>query len=345
MNRGLNLIKTLITIAISLVIGIITIALTSSEPLNAIDAFFRGPFSNSYFFGNMLASSIPLILTGLAASIAFSASAFNLGLGGQVYFSALVGTYLAVKLSSLPVFLLIIIVLAVSSLAGGLLAALSGYLKAKWNVNELISSLLVSYTIIYVTDFFVEGPFKDPMAGLSASPYFSNNLMLSKILPPSQLHTGIFIAVGIVIFMYFVCKKSNLGFELYITGRNKHFSRYAGISIGKIMVISMMISGILAGLAGIIDVFGIHGRVIRGFSAGYGWNGIAVALIARNNPILVIPAALFFAFLESGANVGSLLSDITPEVARIIQSVVFYLVTAEGLLSFIKSRKKVKTDD
>ncbi|MFW6122420.1 MAG: ABC transporter permease [Petrotogales bacterium] len=345
MNKTTELIKAFITIAISLVIGIITISFTSSEPLTAIDAFFRGPFSNSYFFGNMLASSIPLILTGLAASIAFSASAFNLGLEGQLYFSALAGTFVAIKFSSLPSFPLITIVLVVSAFVGGLIAAFSGYLKSKWNVNELISSLLVSYTLIYITDFFLEGPFKDPVAGLSASPYFSEELMLSKILSPSNLHTGIFIAVGIVIFMYFVCKKSNLGFEICITGRNRYFSRYAGISVGKIIVISMMISGILAGLAGMIDVFGIHGRVIRGFSAGYGWNGIAVALLARSNPLLVIPAALFFAFLESGANVGSLLSDITPEVARIIQAVVFYLVTAEGLLSFIKSRKKVKIDD
>ena len=106
----------------------------------------------------------------------------------------------------------------------------------------------------------------------------------------------------------------------------------------------MLMSGGFAGLAGIIDIYGIHGRMIRGYSTGYGWNGIAVALIARNHPLLVIPAAIFFAYLESGANVASLFSDITPEIARIIQAAVFYLVTAEGLLSFIRARKEARNN-
>ena len=338
--KNASLLRTFITIMVALGIGIIVIAFTSSEPANAIKSFFIGPFSNVYFFGNMLAASIPLMLTGLAASIAFSASAFNLGLEGQLYISALVGTYITWKFQGLSPFILIPLVLVISFFTGGVIAAFSGYLKVRRNVNELISSLLISYTLMYMGDFFLEGPFKDPLAGLAASPYFDSTFMFSKILPPSDLHTGIFIAVGIIIIVYFVMKKSIVGFEITLTGRNKIFSKYAGIPVSRVTVVAMLMSGGFAGLAGIMDIYGIHGRMIRGYSAGYGWNGIAVALIARNHPLLVIPAAIFFAYLESGANVASLFSDITPEIARIIQATVFYLITAEGLLSFIKARKE-----
>lgn len=340
MQRFNGLIKTAITIIIALVIGIIAIVITSSEPANAIKQFFLGPFSNTYFFGNMIATSIPLMLTGLAASLAFSASTFNLGLEGQLYFGALVGTFLAVQMSGFPPIIVIIISIIVSALVGGIIAGLSGWLKAKWDVNELISSLLISYTLVYVVDYFLEGPFNDPTAGLAASPYINSNFMLPKILSPSNLHAGIFIAIAVIILFYFIYSKSTIGYEITITGRNRRFSNYSGIPVKKVIILSMFLSGSLAGLAGIIDNLGIHGRMIRGYSTGYGWNGIAVALIARNHPLLVIPAALFFAFLESGANVGSLMSDITPEVARIIQSVIFYLVTAEGLVSFIGNRRK-----
>ncbi|RKX55409.1 MAG: ABC transporter permease [Thermotoga sp.] len=334
--------RVLITIIIALMIGVLAITLTSKEPGIAIKYFFTGPFSSAYFFGNMLAASIPLMLTGLATSIAFSASAFNLGLEGQVYFGALCGTYVAYELNAVPPIIAIIVVLAVSFAAGGGIAAISGYLKSKWNVDELISSLLVSYTLIYIVDFFLEGPFKDPAAGLAASPYFNKKFVLPKILLPSDLHIGIFIVLAIIILFSIIMKRNKFGYEVRITGKNFRFAKYAGIPVKKVVIMAMFFSGGIAGLAGMIDILGIHGRMIRGYSAGYGWNGIAVALIARNNPLLVIPAAIFFAFLQSGANVSALFSDVTPEVARIIQAAVFYLVTAEGLLFFLKKKRMEK---
>ncbi len=340
--KGLkSLFTTSITIGIALTVGVLAIVFTSKEPLIAIETFFVGPFSNAYFFENMLTTSIPLILTGLAASIAFSASAFNLGLEGQLYFASLCGTYIACKMTSASPFIAIILILGVAFLIGGFIATISGFLRVKWRVSELISSLLVSYTLIYVGDFFLEGPFKDPSAGLSASPYFSERFILPKFSCLNlRLHIGFFIAIGIAIFLYIFMKKSTLGYELKMVGKNRRFSSYVGIPVKRALVFAMFISGGLAGLAGMVDILGVQGRMIRGYSAGYGWNGIAIALIARNNPLLVIPAAIFFAFLESGANVGSLFSDITPEIARIIQAVIFYLVTAEGVIFLLKRRKE-----
>lgn len=321
-------------------LGALAITVTSKEPGMAIKYFFTGPFSSRYFFGSMLAASIPLMLTGLATSIAFSASAFNLGLEGQVYFGAFCGTYVAYQLNAVPAIIAIIVSLAVSFAGGAAIAGVSGYLKSKWNVDELISSLLTSYAIVDVVDFFLEGPFRDPAAGLATSRYFNKAFLLPRILPPSNLHIGIFIALALIILFSIIMKRHTFGYEIRITGRNFRFAKYAGIPVTQTVIMAMFFSGGMAGLAGMIDVLGIHGRMIKGFSAGYGWTGIGVALLARNNPLLVIPAAIFFSFLQTGANTSALFSDITPEVGRIIQASVFYLVTAEGLISFLKKKRR-----
>ena len=332
----------LMSLVISLLLGLLVITLTSSSPLEAARAFFLGSFSNSYFFGNMLASAVPLILTGLAAAVSFSSSAFNLGLEGQLYFGTLIGTYIAYKLGNFGSWT-IVVILGAAFISGGSVAAVSGYLKSKWNVNELISSLLISYSLVYIVNFFLAGPFTDPLAGLAASPYVSEKLMFSKLMLPSSLHSGLLLAIAISVVIYLIFSRHTWGYELRITGRSQFFASYGGIDVRKTWITAMFLSGGLAALGGMIDVLGIHGRMIKGFSYGYGWNGIAVALIARNNPLLVIPSALFFSYLESGAQVGALMSDITPEVARVIQASVFYLVTAEGLAFFLKKRRRAKT--
>jgi len=338
MNRS-NVWRTVFIVGAAFGFGLCVILLTSKEPDVAIYAFFIGPFSNSYFFGNLLASAVPLILTGVAACVSFSASVFNLGLEGQLYLGSFIGVFLAWRFQALPPLILYPFVFTVVFCLSGLLAALSGYLKKKRGVNVLISSLLLSYIAIHLVDSLIETVFKDPNAGMAATPYFDDKFLFAKILPPSELHVGLFFALAATIFLYFVMKKSAFGFEIALTGKNPIFARYAGVSVQKILVLSMFVSGGFAGIAGIIDIFGIQGRMIRGFSSGYGWNGIAVALIAKNQPLWAIPAALFFAYLENGANVGALLSDITPEIARTIQATIFFTVTAEALFSIFKNTK------
>ncbi|HPH09991.1 MAG TPA: ABC transporter permease [Thermotogota bacterium] len=334
-----NVWRTVFIVGAALGFGLCVILLTSQEPGVAVHAFFVGPFSNTYFFGNLLASAIPLVLTGVAACVSFSASVFNLGLEGQVYLGSFLGVFLAWRFETFPPIVLYPFVFSIVFCCSGLLAALSGYLKIKRNVNTLISSLLISYIAIYLVDALIETVFIDPNAGMAATPYFSDRFLFAKLLPPSDLHAGLFLALIFTFSLYLVMKKSVFGFEIALTGKNPTFARYTGISVSKILMLSMFLSGGFAGMAGMIDIFGIHGRMIRGFSNGYGWNGIAVALIARNQPLWAIPSALFFAYLENAANVGALLSDITPEIARTIQATIFFTVTAETLFSFVRKKK------
>ncbi len=327
MRRKEIFLQRLLVIAISFFVGFVIIFMTSSTPWQTIGYFLSIPVSNKYFFGNLLAGMIPFIFTGLAASVAFQANEFNLGIEGQVYFSALVGTWVALRYAPMNSFFGIFIVIASAALAGGFFAFLSAYLKNRWSVNELISSLLIGYSLLYVTDYFLEGPMLDTQAGLISSRAVDDGLMLDKLLSPSNLHTGIVLACFLVLVSYFILKKSVFGIKMRILGQNSKFSEYIGIKGSKVIYKTFFISGALAGCAGITDILGVHSKMIRGFSFGYGWTGIAVALIAKNNPLWIIPSAFLFAFLESAASASAIFSDLTPEISQIIQASIFFLVT------------------
>lgn len=341
-ERTANFTKTTLVLLIALLSGIIIIIFISKTPLEALKSFFITPFSNKYYIGNLLAGSVPLIFTGLAVAVAFSASTYNLGVEGQVYIGSLVGTYMLLKLSYIPSILGVTLAIVTAFCAGGIIAGISGLLKIYKNTNELISSLLLSYATIPFVDYLVEGPLNDAPSGLAASPYISTRFIFPQIMKPSSLHIGFLIALFISYLIYLFINKTTTGYNLKTTGKNRKFAKYIGIETSKIFMLSMALSGGLAATGGIIDVLGVQGRVIRGFTAGYGWNGIAVALIARNNPILVVPAAIFFSYLETGSQIASFEADLTPEIARIVQAVIFYLITAEGLFSFFARRRRQK---
>ncbi|WP_052465273.1 ABC transporter permease [Thermotoga profunda] len=327
------------TVIVSFLCGSMIISLTSENPLLAMKWFYLGPISNTYFFGNTLSGSIPLILTGLGAVIAFSAGTFNLGLEGQLYFGTLCATFVALHLTDLNREISIFLILSVAFVAGGLIGVLCGFLKVFFKVNELLSSYLISQALIYIVDYFLNGPLRDPFAGLSASRYISNSIMFSKIMLPSDLHSGIFLALALTILIYFIMQFSSFGYQIKVVGSNYEFARYGGIKVSVIWLVTLLLSGGLAGLGGIIDVLGVHGRMIKGFSFGYGFNGIAVALIARNNPIFVIPSALLFSYLEAGAQISSIMADVTPEISKIIQATIFYLITAEAFVILLIKKK------
>lgn len=331
----------LIPFVISILIGITIMAFTSGNFVESLDAFFLKPFLNEYFIGNMLSGSIPLILTGLAAATAFASSVFNLGIEGQVYSGAFASTLIALMLPDQNRWLVWILALFSAFVFGGFIGGISGFLKNRFKVNELISSLLISYSITLFIDYLLENPFLDAGSGLISTATFEDSYMFPKILNPSNLHSGFIIALIVVLIVYVVMKKSTFGFSVNLMGKNTCFSEYAGINTRKLTMTVMILSGGIAASAGMIDVFGVQGRVIRGFSSGYGWNGIAIALIARNNPLLVIPAALFFSYLDAGAATGALFSDLTPEISRIVQASIFYFITASFYFKFDRKDMKI----
>ncbi|MBN2050259.1 MAG: ABC transporter permease [Spirochaetales bacterium] len=330
-----------ITIGISFLIVILMILLMSETPLKTMYYFFLGPFTNKYYFGNMLNASIPLIFTGLGIALAFRSSMFNLGGEGQVYAGGLVATFFLLIINeSGPAVLGILVALISSALLGALLAGMSGFFRMKWNTDELISSFLLSSAVVLIVNYFITGILNDPNTNLLTTPPVNERFWFLKIFLPSNLDISILFAVLTAVGVYFFLFYTKWGYEMRMCGLNREFSRYGGINVSRYMVMPMLLSGGLHGIAGSVAVMGTYHQCLKGFSGGIGWNGIAVALIAKNNPLAIIPAAVFFAYLDAGAKAAMLHSDVTFEIAAIVQSVIFFLVTARAIHDFIRFRKK-----
>jgi simple sugar transport system permease protein len=327
--------QTVLTFCFALGIGFLVLLLVSEKPSKSVYFFFLGPFLNLYNLGNMLNAAVPLILAGLGIVIAFRTSVFNLGGEGQIYTGALVTTAVCLSLPGLSGLAGKSLVLLAGALAGAIVAGVSGLLYVKWQTNELLSSFLLSAALLLVVDYFITGPMYDQSSNLLTTASISSQYWLVRILPPSSLNTasiGALLCAGLVSLMLF---RTRIGHDLRICGLNREFALYGGISMGVYIVLSMFLSGFLHGLAGGIAILGTYHMCIQGFSAGLGWNALAVALIGRNHPLGVVPAALFYAYLEAGAEAAVIHSGVSFEVATLIQAIIFYLITAQGLISWI----------
>jgi len=327
--------RTGLTVLAALTLGLVVLILVSDRPSRAVTFFFAGPFLNLYSFGNMLGSAVPLMLTGMGIVAAFRASVFNLGGEGQVYTGALIATMICLALPRLPGWAGILLSLAAGTLVGAVLAGLSGLFYARWRTNELLSSFLLSAAAVLIVDYLIAGPLDDPASNLLATPAVASRFRLLRILPPSYLDAGVAAVLLLAVLLTVYLFKTRSGYELRMCGSNREFAQYGGIRVGLYLVLPMVMSGGFHGLAGGMSILCTHYRCIQGFSVGLGWNGIAVALIGRNHPLGVIPAALLYAYLEAGAQAAVLHAGMSFEIATLVQAVIFYLVTAQGLISWI----------
>ena len=340
LRPGLAFFGGTIAIAIIALLVLVLLAFLLSEtPGRTLYYFFAGPFRNVFSFGNMLNNTIPLILGGLGVSIAMQTGNMNLGGEGHIYSGAFVATITAIALAPLGYFGGFVAILA-GALFAGLVAAFSGFCKAKWDASELITSFLLSHALILVVNYFVTGPFLDPETNLQATGRIPAEFRLPLILPPSNLSTALVVALSAVIIVHVFLKNTKLGYEFRMAGANEMFARYGGINTRLNTVLAMFFSGSLYGLAGGMMIFGTFHRTIREFSAGLGWDGLATALVAGFYPPALIPSGFFLAWISSGARIAMQNSDITFEVALVVQSVILFLATSIVLRNIFVNRKR-----
>lgn len=335
LNRLAEGLSLLVTILVAVGAGVLVIFLTSEDPGASLRSFFLGPFSNRFFFGNMLQAAAPLLFTGLGLVIAFRAGAVNLGAEGQVYIGGLAGSavLLYAPIES-PVMLVVAAVAA--AVAGGAIAGLAGWLRTRFGATEVISSFLIGAIAIQLFDYVLRTYLVDPGAGFPATRSFAPEFTLTRLMSPSSFNASFFIGLGAAVLVYLLLFRTAFGYELRMTGANRRFARFAGMPVKRLFVVAMALSGAFAGLAAILELSGVHGRLLTGFSPDLGWNGITVALIARLHPLGVIPAALLYGYLHTGANTAGLFSDVSPRIASIIMSLIFYLITAQAIYAWIR---------
>jgi ABC-type uncharacterized transport system permease subunit len=338
---------TILAILAAVLTVLVVILISSPEPGSTITTFITGPWSNRFALGNVLARTSLLILTGAGVVAAFRAGVFNLGGEGQTYLGAIVVTAVltesALVAESSPAIALLVAV-SLAALAAAGLAGLSGWLRHVTGADELITSFLLAAAVMPVGDYLILGPLRDGTSNLIATRAIPETVRITRLLPPSAFNTSVFWALAAVAGLWFLLKWTLFGYEMRITGYNRSLARYAGIPVGRYTMLPMALSGALHGLAGSFLVLGIHYRSLTGFTGGLGWNGIAVALIARNKPILIVPAALFFALLDGGARAAVLHNQTTWELGSMVQGVVFLFVTAQLLARYSLRRRRTSVN-
>jgi ABC-type uncharacterized transport system permease subunit len=325
MNKNQSLIATLISFGAGVLVLMITIPFFTDAPLEGLLKFFTGPFESGIRIGQWLNQTALLGLTGMGIAIAFGSGVFNLGGEGQVYSSGL-AAYAAAFFSfpflggiSLPLGIL------AGALFGALVAGVSGVLKAFLKVDELLSSFLLSSALIPLVSMLMTGPaLRDPGAKLQVTLALDESLVFPLIHPQWDFNSGLLWVLPVLLLMIILWRYTPLGYKLRMTGQNPSFAAYAGVNTRHYLILPLIFSGLLHGLAGSFLVFGLHGRAIVGFSSFLGWNGISVSLIGRNNPIMVLPAAFLLAYLTTASASATFLPG---EIGFLFQGVVLLIVT------------------
>jgi len=336
-----NLIRTVIAILIGIVISVSLIYLVSKDPGFSLQQFLLGPVLSRSRFSNMVEMASPIIMCGLAIAVAFQARQFNVGAEGALYMGAAVGTAFAVS-TRMPAFLHIPLTLLVAAGVGGLWGMLPGVLKAKWKASELVASLMLNYVGYYLGLYLINWHFRDKNAGYLVSLQLPKTAWLAQFVPNTRMHYGILLSLVFAALVYLYLYHTTSGYELRMTGANARFARFGGINVFKVVVLCQLILGLLAGVGGMEEVMGIHRRFNWQTSPGYGWDGVVVAIIGRNHPLLIVAAAFFLAYLRVGGQVLNLMSDVPAEMVSVIQSIIILLITAEAFLAQWRYRITVR---
>ncbi len=336
-----TLIRTLIAILVGVIISIVLIYLISKTPAYSLKQFLLGPILSKSRLANVFENASPIIFCGVAIAIAFQAKQFNVGAEGALFLSAAIGTAFAVS-THMPALPHVILILVVAGLTGAAWGWIPGVLKAKWGASELVSSLMMNYVAYFLGLYLINSHFRDKSAGFLVSLPLPKTAWLPQIIPGTRIHVGIILAVIFALLGYYFLYHTTTGYEIRTTGNNDKFARFGGINVVKVVILSQVISGMIAGFGGMTEVMGIHHRFNWQNSPGYGWDGVIVAIIGRNHPILIIFAALFLSYLRVGSQVLNLMADVPSELVAVIQAIIIILITAEAFLSQWKYKITMK---
>lgn len=340
-NKRINVVvetcKLLLVFLIAITLIAVIILLVSKEPGNALYYFFVGPFQSLRRIGNIITGASPLMFTALAVLLIFGAGQFSMIAEGAFFIGASMALILSASLSLPPVLHTLICILG-AGFAGMLAAAVPAVLKRFWSVSEVVTSIMLNYIIQFFGVYLVSYHYREMDSSALVSVKLSEGTALPRLLAGTNIHLGIIIGLLLCFLCWAMLYRSRYGYQLRLTGDNISFARYAGIKAAGVITGAQLLAGAIAGVGGSIELLGMYDRFKWIQTPGYGWAGIVVALLARNNPMLVPLSACFIAYINTGANVMSMNSDVSSEVANIIQGVIMLLSASSALLKGWKQR-------
>jgi simple sugar transport system permease protein len=346
-SAGRILFQPLLAILLGLVVGAVVIVIAGENPLYVYGQMFEKSFFNMYYLMQTLSRSVPISVCALAIIVAWRAGYINLGVEGQMITGAFVGTIISIYVPG-PTWLVFILAIVCGMVAGALVASLSAFIYDKFNVSIVISTLMMNYIAAYITSYFITFPLRDPTNAIAIqTAEVPEAMRLPRLVEGNTFNLGFIIVVAMVILFLFITHKTNFGYESKMTGLNPVFARYGGVKSRKVMYSTMALSGALAAVAGMLEVFGVKYRFIDAMftSTSYAWTGLMSGLISSLHPIGSFIVSIFLSGLQVGGQAIQRTTSIPLQVATLIQSTITLFVSVRLFVQFRRARKETKDKD
>lgn len=331
------------------VIGAVMLLIMGTDPLLAYRAMLNGAFGNQNALAETIVKAVPLLLIGLGICISFRAKVINIGAEGQMIVGALLATAFGLAVAW-PGWIALPVAMFIGFFGGAVWGAIPGALKAYFNVNEILSTVMMNAIAVQLMNYLLGGPMMDPkqaeaLGKLPETARLDSAYHLARLMPPTRLHAGVLIAIGLAILVYILLFHTTLGYRIRAVGFNPFASRYGGIRVRRQVVIALLLSGALAGMAGAIQVYGLNYRMITdgsptGFTGGAGFNGIVTALFGGLHPLGAIPASFFFGALLVGANSMQRITQVPAAFVVVLNGMVVVFVVSAAIWKEIRERKR-----
>jgi ABC-type uncharacterized transport system permease subunit len=327
---ALRLLPSLLALIGALIVSAVIILVSGHSPWLAFSAVVQGAFGSLDSLSEVAVKSCPLLLTGLAIAISFQAGVWNIGAEGQLLMGALAMAALGTHGATLPAWLDLGVDLVAAALCGAAWAGIAGQLKLRRNVNEVISTIMLNFIALALISYLVQGPLMEAGGRYPQTDAILTGLWLPRLAPPHRVHLGVVIALLMAAGLQVLLYRTVAGYEMRAAGANPQAARVAGIDVGRRLLLALMLSGGLAGLAGAVEVSAMTRRLYEHFSPGWGFTAIAVGLLGRLSPAGVVLAAFCFGALDAGSNAMQRVAGVSSVLVSIIQAtVILFLVTLE----------------
>lgn len=305
---------------------------------NAIRTAYK-PFLES------LVVTTPYLLTGVAVALGFQAGVFNIGGEGQLFMGSIMAGWAGWTFKGLPSIIHVPLALLIGILAGALWGFIPGWLKAKTGSHEVINTIMMNYIAFNLSQYLIIGPFQDPNDSFKTRFIEESAHLFRFFEDPLRLHIGIIIALAVAVIAWYILYKTTWGFEFRIVGLNPHASKYAGVNSPLITILALTVSGAIAGLAGAVEMLGVNFRAVQSLTTGYGFDAIAIALLAKNHPLLVIITAMLFGFMRQGSRVMQISTGIPIDIISILQGFILFFIAAPAIIRTIYRLKEPKQSE
>lgn len=329
----------IIAVAITFVLVSIIVVTAGANPFAAIYELLVAPLTKTTARWDVVFMATPIVLTGVAVAFAFASGYYNIGAEGQLYAGALAGAWIGPQLGGVPPVIAIALMIVAGFIAGMLWALPPALLKVKLGVDEVVTTLLLNSVMLFLVSALLNGPWRDPVSGWPQSPEIALAAQFPQIVPRMRVHFGSIVAIAAFIFLWWVFKRTRFGLELRAVGMGRDASRFMGIRVERVTLMAALISGGIAGLAGLSEVAGTHYHLIDAISPGYGYTGIIVATLGTLSAPGVVLSALFIALVNRGALSASRELDVPVYLGDVIQAVLLLVSLGTLLLTRYRLRR------